>query len=83
MRRDETACWSCNSPAPNIHRKKGLPQHFSLVINVLLIFMAVMTIGSILASAYFPSFIKCICMLGVLVLVKKSADNMAEYRKDT
>lgn len=82
MRRDETACWSCNSPAPNIHRKKGLPQHFSMVVTVLLVIMAVMTIGSILASDYFPSFIKCVSVFGILVLVKKSADSMAEYRKD-
>jgi hypothetical protein len=82
MRRDETACWSCSSPAPVKNPKKGLPGHFSMVINVLLIFMGVMTLGSILMSDYFPSFTKCICMVAVLILVKKSADSMAEYRKD-
>jgi hypothetical protein len=82
MRRDETVCYSCSAPAQVLNPKKGLPQYFSLVVNILLIFMLVMTLGSILMSDYFPSFIRCISVVAILVLVKKTADSMAEYRKD-
>jgi uncharacterized membrane protein len=82
MRRDETVCYSCNAPARVNNPKKGLPQYFSLVVNILLIFMVVMTLGSILMSDYFPSFTRCIAVVCILALVKKTADSMAEYRKD-
>ena len=82
MRSDEAVCYSCNAPAPVKNPKKGLAGHFSMVVNILLVVVGVMTLGSIVYSPLFPSFTKCISVVAVLVLVKKSADSMAEYRKD-
>ena len=82
MRSDEKVCYSCKSPVPDKNPKRGLGGHFRLLVNALLIFMAVMTIGSIVGGDLFPSFVKCISVVAVLILVKKSADSMGEYRKD-
>ena len=59
-----------------------MPGYFRLMVNALLIFMAVMTIGSIVGGDLFPSFTKCISVVAILILVKKSADNVGQYRKD-
>ncbi len=83
LRNDETVCFTCNAPAPNHHPKKQLGDYGRSILNGLVIFMMVMVVGSLLASDYFPSFKKCSAVLGILVLVKKSADHMAEYRSDT
>lgn len=81
MRSDETVCYVCNSPVPERHPKRKMADHLRIVVNALLIFVGVLTIGS-LFSDLFPSFTKCIGLLAVLVLVKKSADTMSEFSKD-
>lgn len=82
LRSDETVCFTCGSVPPNPNPKKRAIDHCRTVLNGLVIFMIILELGSILISDYFPPFKACSAVLGVLVLVKKSADHMAEYRSD-
>lgn len=82
LRPDETVCYSCNAPVPEKRPKKQLTDQFRVVLNAFIIIMAVVTAGSLFTNL-FPSFKKCIAVLGILLLVKKSADNMSEFRKDS
>jgi hypothetical protein len=81
MRADETVCFACDAVAPEAKSKKRFIDHFITVLNGLVIVMAVVTVGALLTD-FFPPFKSCSAVLGILVLVKKSADHMAEYRSD-
>jgi hypothetical protein len=83
LRSDETVCFSCDAVAPNPNPPKTFGDYFRTILNGLVIFMTVMEVGALLASDYFPSFKKTSAVLGILILVKKSADHMGEYRSDT
>jgi len=81
MRRDEEVCYACNARVPDHNPKKTMAQHFSTVLTIMIVIVGLITIGSMFTDV-FPSFTKCVAILCVLVLVKKSADTMSEFRKD-
>jgi hypothetical protein len=83
LRSDEKVCYSCESKVPERNAStKNVHDHFRTALNALVIILAVMTIGSLLTDM-FPSFTKCVSLLAILILVKKSADNMSDIRKDS
>jgi hypothetical protein len=75
----ETICYSCESPVAK-RNPKEFSDRFRTSINVLFVIFALITVGSPFIET-FPSFWKCFAGLGVLYLVKNSADNMSEFRK--
>jgi len=81
LRSDETVCFTCHAAAPDGKTKKHFNDHFRMVLDGFVIFMAVITVGALLTD-FFPPFKKCAAVLGILILVKKSADHMSEYRDD-
>jgi hypothetical protein len=81
LRQDEAVCYSCGSAPPEKNPKKKFHYYFRLALNAFVIMMAAVTVGS-LVTDMFPSFKKCVAVLGILILVKKSADHMSEFGKD-
>jgi hypothetical protein len=53
---------------------------FRTTIKVVFLLFALITVASLFIDSL-PSFWKCFAGLGVLYLVKNSADNMSEFRK--
>jgi len=74
----ETVCYSCNSPVLKRNRKE-FSDRFRTTINAVFISFAVVTVAALFFESL--SFWKCFAGLGILYLVKNSADNMSEFRK--
>jgi hypothetical protein len=81
LRSDETVCFTCQAAAPDGKSKKTFNDHFRMVLDGFVIFIAIITVGALLTD-FFPPFKKCAAVLGILILVKKSADHMSEYRDE-
>jgi hypothetical protein len=75
----ETFCYSCNSPVVTKNPKE-FSDRFRTIIKVIFVIFGVITVASLFVDSL-PSFWKCFAGLGVLYLVKNSADNMSEFRK--
>ena len=69
----ETVCYSCNSPVVTKNRK-DFSDRFRKTINAVFISCAVITAAALFVDTL--PFWKCFAVLGVLYLVKNSADNM-------
>lgn len=72
-------CYSCNTPVAG-HAPKEFSDRFRMTINVIFIIFALIALGALVFDT-FNTFLKCLAGLGVLYLVKNSADNMSEFRK--
>ena len=75
----ETVCYACNSPV-TVRDPKEFSDRFRKTVNIMVIIFAIITVASLFVDTL-PSFMKCFAVLGVLFLVKNSADNMSEFRK--
>jgi hypothetical protein len=77
---DEKVCFTCETPVPLAVPKQDVHVYFRRVVNGLFILFAIMTVFSPFTDAV-PSFMKCASGLVILVLVRNSADQMAQSRK--
>ncbi len=75
----ETFCYSCNSPVV-AKNPQEFSDRFRTTIKMVFFLFALITVASLFIDSL-PSFWKCLAGLGVLYLVKNSADNMSEFRK--
>lgn len=77
LSKDETSCFLCGTPVPVEHAKASLQERFRTAVKVAFIGSSALTVASLFVP-YTPSFIKCMVMTLVLLLVKSSADQMFE-----
>jgi hypothetical protein len=79
----EKVCWACASPVPEENPKKTWNEHFHTIIKVLFFIVTGLTVASLIPplKEFVPSFFECAAVLGILRLVKSSADTMWEARK--
>lgn len=79
MRNEELTCFRCQSTiAP---REEGVTYKDRLrtALTVAFILSGLMTVASLFTN-YVPSFVKCLVVTVVLMLVRSSAQQMAEKR---
>ncbi len=77
LRNGETSCFICGVAVPPERAKTSLMDRFRVAIKVAFIFSGLLTIASLFTDLT-PSFVKCLLATVILMLVKSSADQMAE-----
>lgn len=80
LKQDEKECWGCGAAVPEPNPKITYNERFRRVVNIMFLLFAALSVVSLFVSSL--STIKCVAGLGVLFLVKNSADHMAEAKKD-
>ena len=76
---DETTCFVCGTPVPQLKAKKPFVDRCRTLLKIAFIASGVLTLASLFTD-YTPSFVKCLVTTVVLMLVKSSADQMAESK---
>jgi len=77
LRNGETSCFICGSPVPPEKRQVTFRDRFRTGVKIGFFFCGGLTIAS-LFSDMGPSFVKSLVATLILMLVKSSADQMAE-----
>jgi hypothetical protein len=80
LKRDETSCFVCGAPVPEECPKSPFRERCRVAIKIAFYFSLALTIASLFTSLA-PSFIKCSASTAILLLVKNSADQMAEANR--
>ena len=75
MRTEETVCFRCDSKLPEKKSHVSWKDRCRTGLKIAFIFFAVMTVASLFTDML-PSFIKCLSVTFILMLVKSSADHM-------
>ncbi|HEV8145343.1 MAG TPA: hypothetical protein VGP79_03135 [Bryobacteraceae bacterium] len=76
MRREETVCFRCDTKIPEKKSHVSWNDRCRTGLKIAFIFFAVLTVASLFTDML-PSFIKCLSVTFILMLVKSSADHMA------
>ena len=73
-------CVNCGNPVNVAKSKRNVSQHFGKVVTVLFIVSAALTIVALFTN-YVGSFVTLLAVTIALLMVKKSADEMAASRQ--
>ncbi len=76
MRAEETVCFRCDTPLPQTKAQTSLRDRFRTYLKVAFIVCAMLTVASLFTDLV-PSFIKCLSVTFIVMLVKSSADHMS------
>jgi hypothetical protein len=77
LRNEETKCFRCDSVIEPPVKKVTIQDRFRSGLTVAFVLSCMLTIGSIFTDLL-PSFTKCLVVTVVLLLVRSSAQQMAE-----
>jgi hypothetical protein len=80
LRRGETSCFVCGAPVPEDRPKSPFRERCRTAIRIAFYFSLALTVASLFTDLA-PSFIKCSASTAILLLVKNSADQMAEANR--
>jgi hypothetical protein len=76
----DTACVNCGESVLPVKTKADFRQHFGKLVTILFVISAVMSVVALFTN-YVGSFITCMAVTLVLLMVKKSADEMSSTPK--
>ena len=74
--KSDVACINCGELVDPVKPKTDFRRHFGKVVTVMFIISAVLSVVALFTN-YVGSFITCIAVTVVLLMVKKSADEMS------
>ena len=80
LAKTDVACINCGEPVAPVKPKSNLRRHFGKIVTGLFILSAALTVVALFTN-YVGSFITCLAVTIVLLMVKKSADEMATSRE--
>jgi hypothetical protein len=80
LAKSDVNCISCGEIANPVKSKTDFRQHFGKVVTVLFILSAALTVVALFTS-YVGSFITCLAATIVLLMVKKSSDEMSSSQQ--
>ena len=78
---DEKVCFNCDSAVPPAKPKMDIHLYFRRFVNGLFMVFVAMTIAAPFTDMV-PSIYKCLAGLAICVLVRNSADQMDQSRKN-
>jgi uncharacterized membrane protein len=73
-------CVNCGELVKTVERKTNFRQHFGKIVTALFILSAVLSVVALFTN-YVGSFITCLAVTIVLLMVKKSADEMSSSER--
>ena len=77
LRKEETECFMCGAPVPQAKTQLSLQDRFRIGVKYAFFASGALTVASLFTD-FTPSFVKCFVTTLILMLVKSSADQMAE-----
>ena len=77
LKNGETECFICGTAVPPEREVVTLRDRFRSLVKYAFFFSCILTVASLFTD-YVPPFLKCAISTGLLLLVKNSADQMAE-----
>jgi hypothetical protein len=80
LAKTDMACLNCGAPIAPEKPKSNLRQHFGKIVTVLFILSAVLSVLALFTN-YVGSFVTCLAVTIVLLMVKKSADEMSSSQE--
>lgn len=80
LAKSDVACINCGELIGPVKAKSDIRQHFGKLVTVLFIVSAALTVVALFTS-YVGSFVTCLAVTIVLLMVKKSADEMSSSRQ--
>ncbi|MCU1337951.1 MAG: hypothetical protein JWO19_3532 [Bryobacterales bacterium] len=78
--KSDTACVNCGESVAPVKKKTDFRKKFGKLVTVMFILSAVLTVVALFTS-YVGSFIICLSATIVLLMVKKSADEMSSSQQ--
>ena len=76
----DVTCVNCGDLVNEVKSKTNLRPHFGKLVTILFIISAALTVVALFTS-YVGSFITCLAVTIVLLMVKKSADEMSSSQQ--
>jgi uncharacterized membrane protein len=73
-------CVNCGELVKTVERKTNFRQHFGKIVTALFILSALLSVVALFTN-YVGSFITCLAVTIVLLMVKKSADEMSSSER--
>jgi putative copper export protein len=80
LAKTDLACVNCGELVQSDKPKTGFRTHFGKLVTVLFILSAVLSVVALFTN-YVGSFITCLAVTIVLLMVKKSADEMSSSQE--
>ena len=80
LAKSDVSCINCGELARPVKPKRDLRQHFGKVVTGLFILSAILSVVALFTN-YVGSFITCLAVTIVLLMVKKSADEMSSSQQ--
>lgn len=81
LKPDERICYGCNAPVvEKDSAQTSFGKKFATLLKIAFFASAALTVASLFAGDYTPSFMRCITATLVLLLAKSSAEQMLERK---